>query len=58
MEGHDVQAIEQIRAELALVRSADEIAVGRRDDARIHLDRLASANPLDLSFLQHAKKPG
>ena len=33
-----------------------EVAVGRRDDADVDLDRLAAADALELALLQHAQQ--
>src|SRR6185503_3141233 len=52
----DVQAIEQILAEAAVLYVGDEIAVGRRDDAHIDLDGLLAANRIDLALLNGAQQ--
>ena len=40
-----VQAVEQVLAEAAALHVGDQVAVGRRDDAHVDLDRLACRRP-------------
>src|SRR4051812_19919309 len=55
-DGEDVQAVIQVLPELALADRHSGIAVRRRDDADIHLDRIRSADALELVLLKHAEK--
>ena len=52
----DVQAVEQVLAETALLHVVDQVAVGGRDDAHVDLDRLARADRLDLALLDRAQQ--
>ena len=51
-----VQAIEQVFAEPLADDRRFEILVGRRDQADVGLNRLRSAEPLELARLQHAQQ--
>jgi hypothetical protein len=53
---HDVEAVEQILAEEALLDLAAKVAMGRRHDSHIGLDRRATADRHVFAFLQHAQK--
>jgi hypothetical protein len=55
-DGEDVQAVIQVVAELGLADGLDEVPVRRRDDADIDLDRIRSANALELVLVKHAEK--
>src|SRR5688572_27174740 len=50
------QAIEQVLAEAPVTDHRLEVLVCRADDARVYVDRLAPADPLDLPFLQEAEQ--
>jgi hypothetical protein len=52
----DVQAIEQVFAKRLVPHRVLEIAVRRRDDPDVNLDRLGAAKTLDHAFLQHAEQ--
>ena len=52
----DVQAVEQVRAELPLGDHLRQVTVRRGDEPHIHLDRLAAAEPLELLLLKHAQQ--
>ena len=54
----DVEAIEQVLAEGALLDGLGEIAVRGGDDADVDLDRLAAADAVDLAFLDGAQQLG
>ncbi len=56
--GHDVEAVVKVFAEIAGVDRRFEIAVGGGDDAHINLDRPAAADALEFTFLQHAQHLG
>ena len=45
-----------VLAKPALLHVGNEIAVGRRDDAHVDLDRLARPDRLDLALLDRAQK--
>ena len=55
---HDVQAVEQILAELALADRLAQVAMGGGDDAHIGLDGHPAAHGGELALLQHAQQPG
>src|SRR5205085_2278414 len=60
-EGRDadrdhVQPIKEVLAEGAARDHLVEIAVGRRDEAHIHLDRLRAADALELTLLKDAEE--
>ena len=52
VDGKDVQAIVEIVAEALLLHQPGEVAVRRRDDADVHLDRARTAEALELLLLQ------
>ena len=51
-----VQAVVQVFTELADLRQALEVAVGRGDQAHIDLLRLHRADAANFTFLQHAQQ--
>ena len=51
-----VQAVVEIFAELAVFDLLDHVAVGRRDQAEVDLDRLLRTDRIDLAFLQRAQQ--
>ncbi len=53
---HDVEPVEQVLAERALRDEPLEIAVRRRDEADVDLDRLGAAETLHLALLEHAQE--
>ena len=53
-----VEPIVQVAAEAALAHFLGQIAVGRGDDAHVDVHRARAAQPLELSFLQHAQQLG
>ena len=55
VDRHDVQAVEQVLAEPAVLHHLSEVAVGRGDDAHVDLNRARSAEPFELLFLEHAQ---
>ena len=58
LHGDDVQAVEQVLAEPALLHHVAQVDVGRGDDAHVHLDRLDAAEPHELALLNHAQQLG
>ena len=52
----DVEPVVEVLAELAVGDQLLEVAVGRRDDAHVDLDRLGAADALELALLQHAQQ--
>ena len=56
LQADDVEAIEEILAELPLLDHPLEVAVGRGDDPHVDADGLVSAHPLELPLLQKAKQ--
>src|ERR1700678_3974930 len=56
--GKDVEAVVQIAAKLASFYTLQEVPVGRRQQAKIHLQSLPAAQPFELSILQHAQQLG
>ena len=55
---HDVEPVEQVLAEQALLDQDAQVLVGGGDDAHIGLDRGAPADRGVLALLQHAQQPG
>ena len=55
---HDIQAIEQVFAERAVLDGFRQVAVGGGDDADVDLDRLGAADPVDLALLDGAQQLG
>src|SRR5580693_6434711 len=51
-----VQAIEEILAETARLDEFDQVLVGRRDEAEVHLDRAPRADRIDLALLQRTQQ--
>ena len=51
-----MQPVEQVLAERAVLHEVEQLAVGRRNDADVDLDRLAAADRLDGAFLQRAQQ--
>ena len=43
---------------MSLRGKGGEVAVGRRDDSYVHLDRVGSADALELLLLEHAQQLG
>ena len=54
----DVQAVEQILAEAALLHLLLEVDVGGGDDPHVHLDGLHAAEAHELALLHHAQQLG
>ena len=55
-EMNDAEPIEQVLAEFPFFAQLAQVAVGGRDDARIHGDPLVGTDPLNLVRLQHAQQ--
>ena len=53
---HDIEAIEQLFAEVALRNLAHQVAVGGGDHANVHAQRLDAADSLELRLLQDAQQ--
>ena len=51
-----MQAVVEVLAEPALLDHLPQIAVGRGDDAHVHLDRLHAAEPHELALLHDAQQ--
>src|SRR5262245_23600488 len=54
--GKDMQAIEEIGAELLRLHHSREIAVGRGDQPRLRAQGAGAAQPLELALLQHPQQ--
>ena len=54
----DVQPVEQVLAELALLHHLAQVDVGGGDDPHVDLDRLHAAEPHELALLDHAQQLG
>ena len=54
----DIQAIQKVFAEGAVLDRFGQVPVGGGDDADIHLDRLGAADPVDFAFLNGAQQLG
>ena len=55
-DGHDLQPVEQVLAEGAVLELLPEVHVGGGHHADIHLHRSATAQGLHLAFLQHPQE--
>ena len=55
LDRDDVEPVEQVLAELALLHHLAQVAVGRGDDAHVHAQRAGAAEPLELVLLEHAQ---
>ncbi len=58
VDGHDVEAVVQVFAEVAPLDGFLQVAVGGGDDAHPHFQGLGAADPFKLTFLQHAQQLG
>lgn len=56
LDRENVETIEQVLAEIARRHLFGQIAVGRRNDANIHLDRAFGTDRIDFAFLQRAQQ--
>ena len=56
--GDDVQAVEEVLAEPALLHHPPQVDVGGGDDADVDLDRLDAAEAHELALLNHAQQLG
>src|SRR5215210_5498673 len=56
--GNHAEAVEQILAKRAGGSLHREVAIGRRDDAHVHLDGRGAAHPLELLLLEHPQELG
>ncbi len=54
----DFEPVIQVFAEAALANELFKILMSGRDDAHVHLERLAGADALESLFLQHAEQLG
>ena len=57
-QGHHLQAIVEVLAELPLAHGGFQVAVGGRDDAHVHGNDLPPAQTLDVFFLQQPQQLG
>src|SRR5262245_45804694 len=51
-----VESVVEVFAEAVGLDLLKQIAVGRRDNTHIDLDRCAAADPLDLTLLEHSQQ--
>ena len=58
LHGDDVQAVEEILAELPLLHHLAQLDVRRGDDPDVDLDRLDAAEAHELALLDHAQQLG
>src|ERR1044072_9324054 len=56
LDGDDRDTIEEVFAEAALLAHRREVAIGGRDDARVHSGFFGSADGSDFTFLQHTQE--
>ena len=56
LDGDDVQPVEEILAEPALLHHLPQVDVGRGDDPHVDLDRLHAAQPHELALLHDAQQ--
>jgi hypothetical protein len=57
-DGDDVEPVEQVLAELPRRDRLLEIAIGRRDDPHVGLDRPRAADRREFALLEDAEQPG
>ena len=57
-QGNDVQAIEEVLAELAFHDHLAQVRIGRRQDAHIHFDGFGPAQPHEFTFLDDTQQLG
>ncbi len=57
-DADDVQAVEQVLAEQAVLDPRFQVLVRRRDDADVGLDRRMAADPVEVAIGQHAQQAG
>ena len=55
-DGKHVEPVVQVGAEFLLVHQRLQVAIGRRDQARIGAQRARRSQPLELALLQHAQQ--
>ena len=58
VDADDVQAVEQVFAELARLHQGFEVLVGGGDDAHVDLDRCVPADTVELAVGQHTQQAG
>src|SRR5689334_16811964 len=58
LEGDDVQAMIKVLTETALTHQAEQIDIGGRDDAYVHLDCFGAAKAHEFAFLNNAQQLG
>ena len=58
VDGEHVEAVEQVRTEAAFLDQVRQVAVGGRDYAEIHVDRLRAAHAHDFALLEHPQQVG
>ena len=58
VNGHDVEAEEEVLAEFLALDAFLEVAVGGGDDADIHLDGAVAADAFELALLEDAQQLG
>ncbi|OIQ81875.1 hypothetical protein GALL_363420 [mine drainage metagenome] len=57
-QADDVEAMEQVLAELPLLHPLLQVLVGGGDDADMRLDRVVATHAIEVSIGQHAQQPG
>ena len=57
-DGHDVESVVEVLAELARPHLGLQVAVGGGDDAHVDLEGAAAADPLEFALLEHAQQLG
>src|SRR4051812_5217582 len=55
-DGEDVEAIPEVFSEAARGHLPGQVAVGRRDDADVDVERPVAAHPLEVAVLQHPEQ--
>ena len=55
-QGHDVEAVVQVLAELALGDQLVDVPVGRGHEPDVERDQLLAAEPAHLALLEHAEQ--
>ena len=54
MNGDDIEAKEEVLAKFLALDAVFQTAVGRGDDADVHLDGAVAADPFQFAFLKDA----
>src|SRR5213593_4399437 len=56
VDRHHAETIEQVTPKFAALHALLEVAIRRRDDPDVHLDRARATDALELLLLEHAQQ--